>query len=465
MTVRPLTSLDSRLLLVGKVASGQSAPSAPEGVLKQAGFAFDGVESLADAAVQFATAPYGLIVLNEPAPGAETEDLCIGLREHYPKCPILLLTADPLGPASPQFASAVDSVLIVPFAPIELVSIVRTLLRCHSPAVSNELFQAELAAISESSIDAILRVDLDDTIVSWNVAAERLFGFAASDVLGKKFTEIDGDHEEQADGPEYLLQLQGGEPIEFQALRTRKDGEQIETWVRGAPIQLASGEAVGATLIVRDITAQKQRDQHVHFLMRELTHRSKNLLAVIQAMARQSLSHLNSPEEFVTRFSERLSGLAGSHDLLSNVDWAGASLVALIRSQLRHYEDHFDEKIHLKGPDLFLRPEAAQNIGIALHELSTNAAKYGALSVPDGSVSISWDLVSEKGSLRLKMSWEEKGGPSVNAPNRKGFGHVVMDRITGQALGGVSHADFKSDGVIWSLDVPAASVVLEREKA
>jgi two-component sensor histidine kinase len=179
-------------------------------------------------------------------------------------------------------------------------------------------------------------------------------------------------------------------------------------------------------------------------------------------MARQSLSHLNSPEEFVTRFSARLSGLAGSHDLLSNVDWEGASLVDLIRSQLRHYEDRFDEKIHVSGPDLFLRPEAAQNIGIALHELSTNAAKYGALSVPDGNVSITWDLKTENNISRLRMTWQEKGGPTVNPPSRKGFGHVVMDRITGQALGGTSHADFNADGVTWSLDVPAASVVLEK---
>jgi two-component sensor histidine kinase len=197
--------------------------------------------------------------------------------------------------------------------------------------------------------------------------------------------------------------------------------------------------------------------------MRELTHRSKNLLAVIQAMARQSLSHLSSPEEFVTRFSERLSGLAGSHDLLSNVDWEGASLIDLIRSQLRHYEDKFDEKIHLDGPDLFLRPEAAQNIGIALHELSTNAAKYGALSVPEGHISIGWQLKADNGVQRLYMTWQEKNGPDVSPPGRKGFGHVVMDRITGQALGGTSRAEFNPSGVTWTLDVPAASVV-SREK-
>jgi PAS domain S-box-containing protein len=332
------------------------------------------------------------------------------------------------------------------------------------PASADSL-RAQLDSIYASSIDAIVTIDEKDTISGWNAAAERLFGYTAAEVLGKDFSDIDPSPDRVSERHQFLQRLHGGEPIEFQAIRHRKNGEPIEILVRGAPMKAADGHMIGASFVVRDITSLKQREQHVHFLMRELTHRSKNLLAVIQAMARQSLSHLSSPEEFVTRFSERLSGLAGSHDLLSNVDWEGASLGDLIRSQLRHYEDRFDEKFHLDGPDLFLRPEAAQNIGIALHELSTNAAKYGALSVPEGHVSISWHLKTEKDVPRLQMIWQEKGGPAVNPPGHKGFGHIVMDRITGQALGGTSHADFKPEGVTWHLDVPAASIVLEREKA
>ena len=225
------------------------------------------------------------------------------------------------------------------------------------------------------------------------------------------------------------------------------------------------GSLIGASLIIRDITAQKKREEHIHFLLRELTHRSKNLLAVIQAMARQSLNHLSSPEEFVTRFSERLNGLAGSHDLLSSDDWRGASLTELILSQLQHYGDMFQTRIHIDGADIFLRPEAAQNIGVALHELSTNAAKYGALSAPIGDVWISWKLVPDEHHVpRLRMIWQEKGGPSVEPPTRKGFGHVVMERITGRALGGESHVVFALDGVCWTLDVPAASVIRNRDE-
>jgi two-component sensor histidine kinase len=182
-------------------------------------------------------------------------------------------------------------------------------------------------------------------------------------------------------------------------------------------------------------------------------------------MARQTLSHLTTPEDFVARFSERLSGLAGSHDLLSSDDWAGASLVQLIRSQLQHFGDLFGSRIFLEGQDVFLRPEAAQNIGIALHELSTNAAKFGALSVPEGSVTVAWKFVPDsQGGRRLNLVWEERGGPPVVAPDHKGFGHMVMERITGAALGGQSKVQFAANGVNWHLDVPAAGVIRSKDE-
>jgi PAS domain S-box-containing protein len=324
-----------------------------------------------------------------------------------------------------------------------------------------DLRNAQLAAIVASSIDAIVSVDFCDTILTWNNGAEQLFGYTAEEVLGRKADFLVPDKvlsERRAN----MQRLLAGEAVEYQTRGLRKDGQSIDVWIRGAPVRGLDGNFVGGSLIIRDITAQTQREAHIRFLMRELTHRSKNLLAVIQAMARQSLSLLTTPEEFVIRFSERLSGLAGSHDLLSSDDWAGASLTQLIRSQLQHYGDLFGTRILLEGPDLILRPEAAQNIGIALHELSTNAAKFGALSVPQGIVTVSWQLVSDgKDGRRMKMRWEERGGPAVTPPDHKGFGHMVMDRITGQALGGKSQAQFSPSGVCWTLDVPAASVLRE----
>src|SRR6476469_7022596 len=117
--------------------------------------------------------------------------------------------------------------------------------------------------------------------------------------------------------------------------------------------------------------------------MRELTHRTKNLLSVVQAIAMQTAKSGGRLDDFHERFAARLQGLAGSHDLLVQENWSGASMSELVRSQLGHYADSVGQQIHLSGPALLLEPEAAQNLGMALHELSTNAAKYGSLSVAD----------------------------------------------------------------------------------
>ena len=325
-----------------------------------------------------------------------------------------------------------------------------------------EFRNAQSAAIVTSSIDAIVSVDLNGTILTWNTGAENLFGYSADEVRGFK-----GQSATPRDLlPERVSNMQrilAGEAIEYQTLRYRKDHQLINVWIRGAPVRGPDGNLVGAALIIRDTTAQKKREERIRFLMRELTHRSKNLLAVIQAMARQSLSHMISPEEFVASFSSRLSGLAGSHDLLSSDDWEGASLVQLIRSQLQHYEDLFGSRILLEGRDIILRPHAAQNIGIALHELCSNAAKFGALSISSGSILISWRIEPDAQDVRqLRLKWEERDGPAVRSPEHKGFGHIVMDRIIGQALGGRSHIVFAPEGIAWNLDVPLELILPEK---
>lgn len=320
-----------------------------------------------------------------------------------------------------------------------------------------ERSNAELASIVASSIDAIVSVDPSVRVTSWNAGAERLFGLSAAEMIGEHLSLALSD---MTDGEteDHRRRLTMGEAHEFEIRQTRKQGEAVDLWVTSAPMRTPNGRIMGASLIMRDISPQKKREEHVRFLMRELTHRSKNLLAVIQAMARQSVTRDMTQEEFVKRFNERLAGLAGSHDLLSSVDWRGASLMELIRSQLSHYRDLFGTRIILNGDDIVIRPEAAQNFGIALHELSTNAAKYGALSNDDGRITITWAVVENPHRV-LTMSWVESDGPAVTPPTRKGFGHTVMDRIAGRALGGNSGIRFEPEGVIWTLDVPAASVV------
>jgi two-component sensor histidine kinase len=233
-----------------------------------------------------------------------------------------------------------------------------------------------------------------------------------------------------------------------------KDG--IERWVlaQGRAF-FENGKALRMVGTARDVTERKQREAHVRFLMREIAHRSKNLLAVIQAMARQTAMTAGSAHDFEQIFSARLQALAASHDILMDEDWHGASIEELVRTQVGHYVDLVGTRINLTGPEMMLKPEAAQNLGLALHELSTNAAKYGGLSNEDGHVEIRWDL----GEGRFKIAWQEIGGPRVSPPAREGFGHKVVTRIVTLALEGKVDLRFEPSGLVWSLDIPDKHVL------
>ena len=228
-----------------------------------------------------------------------------------------------------------------------------------------------------------------------------------------------------------------------------KDG--IERWVlaQGRAF-FENGKALRMVGTARDVTERKQREAHVRFLMREIAHRSKNLLAVIQAMARQTAVTAGSAHDFEQIFSARLQALAASHDILMDEDWHGASIDELVRTQVGHYVDLIGNRIALAGPEMMLKPEAAQNLGLALHELATNAAKYGALAGEEGHVEIRWDHTDG----RFRISWVEVGGPPVAPPAREGFGHKVVTRIVTLALEGKVDLRFEPSGLVWALDIP-----------
>jgi PAS domain S-box-containing protein len=257
-------------------------------------------------------------------------------------------------------------------------------------------------------------------------------------------------------------------PVEYnveQRVVGVRDG--VERWVAAnGRAQFANGTPVRMTGTARDITDSKRWEEHTHLLMREVTHRSKNLLAVIQAMARQTKAASNSVEDFEMRFSGRLQALAASHDLLVQRDWHGVAVGELVRSQLAHYLDHHASQIEIDGQRFIVTPEAAQNIGLAVHELSTNAAKYGALSVPEGRVEVRWKRVAgDHDGARFQMTWVERHGPAVSEPTHKGFGQVVMEQLAARALQGKATLYFEPKGLRWQLDIPAAHLLPESEAA
>jgi two-component sensor histidine kinase len=201
-----------------------------------------------------------------------------------------------------------------------------------------------------------------------------------------------------------------------------------------------------------------EREAHVRLIMRELSHRSKNLLAIVLAIARQTSRTTSNFEEFEQRFNARIQALADAHDLLVEQQWAGAALDDLVRAQLSAFGT---ERVSTSGDKIMLRAEAVQNVALALHELATNAVKHGALSVPQGRVAIDWTPHGDGG---VRLTWREIGGPPVTEPERKGFGRFVLERVTVNALGS-GDLQFWPSGLVWTCDINAEHLVQPPGKA
>lgn len=242
--------------------------------------------------------------------------------------------------------------------------------------------------------------------------------------------------------------------------RIRRASDGALRWIRVALDSVADEDGPYKMIgTAQDITERKAAEEHTHLLMREINHRSKNLLAVVQAIAQQMAKNSDS-ETFPQRFAERLAGLASSQDLLVKNYWKGVRLGELIVSQLSHYRHLIGGRILLHGGDLRIASGAAQNLGMALHELGTNAAKYGALSGDAGEVVIAWETMAGKdGEPDFVLSWTERNGPPVVPPARRGLGSFIVTRLFKHALSGDVVQDFAPEGVRWSIRAPASTIV------
>jgi PAS domain S-box-containing protein len=206
---------------------------------------------------------------------------------------------------------------------------------------------------------------------------------------------------------------------------------------------------------IQDITGRKEREEKEELLMREINHRAKNMLSVVEAIAHQTAA--KNPEDFIERFSERIQALSANQDLLVRNEWKGVDIGDLVHAQLAHFADLIGSRIAVQGPKLCLNPASVQAIGLALHELSTNAAKYGALSTDRGRVDISW----ESDGHTLTMSWIESDGPA-SPPKQRGFGTIVLEAMVERSVGGEVELDYAPSGLTWRLTCPAANVLERR---
>jgi two-component sensor histidine kinase len=234
-------------------------------------------------------------------------------------------------------------------------------------------------------------------------------------------------------------------------VRRAKDGRDIDISVTVSPLRDISGKIVGASKVARDITERKQADKLQRLLMDELNHRVKNTLATIQAIASQSLRRSKSPSDFVSSFSGRVQSLARAHDLLTQTKLQGAEIKELVHEQVA-FGGTEDKRISISGPGLMLDAQAAVHLALVLHELATNARKYGALSTPNGRLSNNWELQTN-GGHKLILDWKESGGPTVTAPKERGFGSTLIEK-TLQSHGGEVTVSYAADGVSSHISMP-----------
>jgi PAS domain S-box-containing protein len=313
--------------------------------------------------------------------------------------------------------------------------------------------------------------DLDGRLVSCNPAYSDMRGYSDDELRGSDFEAIvhPEDRDRHASEVKKLISQQI-HSFEIENRCLSKEGKV--SWVHKHVSLLRDGAGRPANIITlaTNVTERKQHEEQIDLLLREVNHRSKNLLSLVQAIAQQTIS--TRPDDFLPRFQARVQALAASHDILVENKWKGADLHELARSQLAHFRDLVDKRIALTGPPVFASAAAAQALGMAFHELATNATKYGALSDESGRVELGWKTMqSANGDELFVIEWTENGGPPVAAPSSSGFGSTVICRLAERSLNAKVELNYPRTGLTWRLQCPrsiieeTAANVLPKQKA
>lgn len=316
----------------------------------------------------------------------------------------------------------------------------------------------QLAAIVANSVDAIVSVDPDGAVLNANRAFCDIFQYKPQELTGASLVDLIVPEEFRPQHEEKLRQAALGPLTPRIVRRRRKDGHALDFSLSTAPIRDESGDVVAISAIYRDVAPLMRAAEHIEFLLREVNHRSKNMLAVVQAVARQTARLAATPELFIEGFMARLAAIGSSHDLLVSRDWRGVQIADLTKSQFSHLDAEQRGRISISGDYLEINPRAAEAYGLALHELSTNAVKYGALSNGSGAVELCFRL--ERDNRKYVLTWREKGGPGVAAPPRAGFGSTVLTRMAPMAIQGESALDYPAEGLFYRLSAPLAQIAM-----
>lgn len=308
--------------------------------------------------------------------------------------------------------------------------------------------RAHLAAIVHSSEDAILSHDLEGKITSWNRGAQNIYGYVEDEMIGEQMTKLLAAN--QADEwPVYLARLRAGESIsDLDVTRKAKHGREVQVSLKISPIRDEARQIVGASAVARDISERKLAEKRTQLLMAELDHRVRNILAVVRSVVTQTLAAREAPESICQDVEGRIAAIARAQTLLTRSGTFEGSLRKLIESELAPYRTRSNILVTAHTNEtVWLTSGASLSLSLAFHELATNAAKYGALSSPDGQLDVSWHVASTDGKAEVKIRWVERGKPRVSPPSKPGFGSSLIERGLAHRLEAIVQRDFLESGM------------------
>lgn len=294
---------------------------------------------------------------------------------------------------------------------------------------------------------AIFTMDLDGTVTSWSRGAEKTLGYGRLEAIGMSFSDLftAPDRETGADRLELENAKQQGR-AEDTRWHLRKDGTRF--WGNGMTMGIFAPELTGLMKILRDETPAKLAEDQRVLLLNELNYRIKNTLATVQSITEQTLRAAKVDPAIRRDLANRLMAVSDAHNVLVDESWAGADLGTIVRQALAPHDHKEASRFKIDGPLVWLSPQQAVAMALALHELATNALKYGALSAESGQVEITWNLAhNQLGARHLSLLWRELGGPPVTPPDHTGFGTRLIARTFGQENGGEARIDYLPQGV------------------
>jgi PAS domain S-box-containing protein len=322
--------------------------------------------------------------------------------------------------------------------------------------------EQRLAATYEHAAIGISEIAPDGRFLRVNEAICAITGYRRNELLASKLFRY--THPDDADPDREGFRKQVAGELEFYSVEKRfirKDGRVIWLSVRSSPVRGSDDRLRYVVRVVQDITERKAAEQRQKLLMDELNHRVKNTLATVQSLASQTARGAHTPAAFRERFEGRLIALSKAHDQLTVHHWESADLRALLSGSLAPYAAAGPERVVLRGEDVVLRPRAVLTLAMAVHELTTNAAKYGALSAPSGRIEIQWQPIRADNSRPvLRIDWLERGGPPVADPGQRGFGSKLIEGSIAAELGGTARLTFEPEGLHCQIAVPLENAVV-----